>query len=161
MTRPGIACDTGDRSRDAGTENPARMWKTMIKRVETRDAPTPIGPYSQAVAVPAGELCFTSGQVGNDPVTGHLVAGGIEAETERALMNLEAVLAASGLRFSDVVRATIFLADLGDFAAMNAIYARRLGGHCPARSTVQVAALPLGARVEIDMLAVRPSGKGA
>jgi 2-iminobutanoate/2-iminopropanoate deaminase len=137
------------------------MRKTMIKRIETKDAPTPIGPYSQAVVGPPGELCFTSGQVGNDPGTGRLVAGGIEAETERALSNLEAVLAAGGLRFSDVVRVTIFLVDLGDFAVMNAIYARRLGGHCPARSTVQVAALPLGARVEIDMLAVRPTGPGA
>lgn len=133
----------------------------MIKRIETKDAPTPIGPYSQAVAAPPGELFFTSGQVGNDPGTGRLVPGGIEAEAERALSNLEAVLAAGGLRFSDVVRVTIFVVDLGDFAAMNAIYARRLGGHCPARSTVQVAALPLGARVEIDMLAVRPQGPGA
>jgi 2-iminobutanoate/2-iminopropanoate deaminase len=130
----------------------------MIKRIETKGAPKPIGPYSQAVAVPAAEFILTAGQVGNDPETGQPVAGGIEAETERALSNLEAILAASGIGFSAVARATIYLADLGDFKAMNAIYERRLAGHCPARSTVAVAALPLGARVEIDMLAVCPSG---
>ena len=106
--------------------------------------------------MPAGaELVFTAGMVGNDPATGQLVPGGIEAETEQALTNLENVLGAAGLTFQAVARTTIFLLDLGDFAAMNAVYARRLGGHTPARSTVAVKALPLGARVEIDMLAVR------
>jgi 2-iminobutanoate/2-iminopropanoate deaminase len=127
----------------------------MLTRVETAKAPTPIGPYSQGIAAAAGELVFTAGMVGNDPATGHLVAGGIEAETDQALSNLEQVLAAAGLGFRDVARTTIFLADLGDFQAMNAVYARRLDGHRPARSTVGVAALPLGARVEIDMIAVR------
>jgi len=127
----------------------------MPTRVDTAKAPTPIGPYSQGMAAGAGELVFTAGMVGNDPATGRIVPGGIEAETEQALSNLQAVLAAAGLDFRDVARTTIFLADLGDFQAMNAVYGRRLGGHCPARSTVGVVALPLGARVEIDMIAVR------
>jgi len=133
----------------------------MLRRIETRAAPRPIGPYAQAMVVPAAraELVFTAGMVGNDPETGQLVAGGIEPETEQALNNLERVLAACELTFQDVAKTTIFLLDLGDFAAMNAIYARRLGGHTPARSTVAVKALPLGARVEIDMLAIRaPAG---
>jgi 2-iminobutanoate/2-iminopropanoate deaminase len=129
----------------------------VLTRLETSLAPRPIGPYAQAIAVPAGaELVFTAGMVGNDPASGQLVPGGIEAETEQALTNLENVLGAAGLTFQAVARTTIFLADLGDFAAMNAVYARRLGGHTPARSTVAVKALPLGAQVEIDMLAVRP-----
>jgi 2-iminobutanoate/2-iminopropanoate deaminase len=129
----------------------------MLKRLETAAAPRPIGPYAQAIHVPAAaELVFTAGMVGNDPDSGKLVEGGIEAETERALSNLEGVLKAAGLSFQHVARTTVFLLDLADFAAMNAIYARRLGGHTPARSTVAVKALPLGARVEIDMLAVRP-----
>ena len=127
----------------------------MPRAIETTGAPRPIGPYSQAVQVEATGLVFTAGMVGNDPATGKLVAGGIEAETERALDNLEAVLAAAGLTFADVARTTVFLADLAEFPAMNAVYARRLGAHRPARSTVGVSALPLGARVEIDMLAAR------
>ena len=127
----------------------------MPRSIESGGAPRPIGPYSQAVQVEATGLVFTAGMVGNDPATGKLVAGGIEAETERALDNLEAVLAAAGLTFADVARTTVFLADLAEFPAMNAVYARRLGAHHPARSTVGVQALPLGARVEIDMLAAR------
>lgn len=127
----------------------------MPRPIETAGAPPPIGPYSQAIAVEATGLVFTSGMVGNDPGTGKLVAGGIEAETERALDNLEAVLAAAGLTFADVAKTTVFLADLAEFPAMNAVYARRLAGHRPARATAGVTALPLGARVEIDMLAVR------
>jgi 2-iminobutanoate/2-iminopropanoate deaminase len=129
----------------------------LLTRLETSAAPRPIGPYAQAIAVPAGAgLVFTAGMVGNDPTSGQLVPGGIEAETEQALTNLENVLRAAGLSLREVARATIFLLDLGDFAAMNAVYAKRLEGHTPARSTVAVKALPLGARVEIDMLAVRP-----
>jgi len=127
----------------------------MIRRIETAAAPRPIGPYAQAMVAPASELVFTAGMVGNDPESGQLKPGGIEPETEQALNNLEHVLAAAGCSFQDVAKTTIFLLDLGDFAAMNAIYARRLGGHTPARSTVAVKALPIGARVEIDMLAVR------
>ena len=137
------------------------MGESMLTPVATRSAPTPIGPYSQGITVAAGELVFTAGMVGNDPETGKLVQGGIESETEQALSNLAAVLAACELGFPDVARTTIFLADMGDFAAMNLVYARRLGGHAPARSTVGVAALPLGARVEIDMIAVRrPAPRG-
>ena len=127
----------------------------MIRRIETPAAPRPIGPYAQAMVAPAAELVFTTGMVGNDPQSGQLKPGGIEPETEQALNNLEQVLAAAGCTFQDVAKTTIFLLDLGDFAAMNAIYARRLGGHTPARSTVAVKALPIGARVEIDMLAIR------
>ena len=127
----------------------------MIRRIETPAAPRPIGPYAQAMVAAAAELVFTAGMVGNDPQTGQLKPGGIEPETEQALNNLEQVLAAAGCTFQDVAKTTIFLLDLGDFAAMNAIYARRLGGHTPARSTVAVKALPIGARVEIDMLAIR------
>lgn len=124
-------------------------------RVETGGAPAAIGPYSQGVVAPAGaELVFTAGQIGLDPGTMRLAPGGVEAETEQALSNLAAVLAAAGAGFEDVVRTTIFLADLADFQAVNTIYARRLGDHRPARSTVGAAALPLGARVEIDMIAV-------
>jgi 2-iminobutanoate/2-iminopropanoate deaminase len=130
----------------------------MLTRVETPRAPTPIGPYSQAIQAPAGKLVFTAGMVGVDPATRSLVPGGIEAETEQALSNLEAVLTAAGATFRDVARTTIFLIDMNDFAAMNTIYARRLGDHRPARSTVAVSALPLGARVEIDMIAVPRSG---
>jgi len=130
----------------------------MLRAIETTGAPRPIGPYSQAIAAPAGGLVFTAGMVGNDPASGGLVAGGIAAETERALDNLEAVLAAAGLTFADVVKTTVYLLDLAEFPAMNAVYARRMGAHHPARATVGVAALPIGARVEIAMVAAaRPA----
>jgi len=120
--------------------------------IRTEQAPQAIGPYSQAIR--AGDLLFLSGQVGLDPVTGAMVEGGLEAETTRALQNLEAVLRAAGAGLDRVVRTTVFLVDLGEFAAMNAIYARAFGENRPARSTVQVSALPRGARVEIDAIAV-------
>jgi len=120
--------------------------------IKTEQAPQAIGPYSQAIR--AGDLLFLSGQVGLDPVTGAMVEGGLEAETTRALQNLEAVLRAAGAGLDRVVRTTVFLVDLGEFAAMNAIYARAFGENRPARSTVQVSALPRGARVEIDAIAV-------
>jgi len=120
--------------------------------IRTDRAPQAIGPYSQAIR--AGDLLFLSGQVGLDPATGALVEGGLEAETTRALQNLEAVLRAAGAGLDRVVRTTVFLVDLGDFATMNAIYARAFGETRPARSTVQVSALPRGARVEIDAIAV-------
>ena len=136
-----------------------------IVQLETGGAPAAIGPYSQGAVIPAGAaLVFTAGQVGLDPATMRLVPGGVAAETEQALTNLAAVLAAGGADFAGVVRTTIFLADLADFQAVNAIYARRLGEHRQARSTVGVAALPLGARVEIDMIAVagrRPPARPA
>lgn len=119
--------------------------------VTTTGAPRALGPYSQAVV--AGDLVFCAGQVGLDPATLTLVTGGIEAETARALDNLAAVLVAAGARLEDVVRTTVFLVDLQEFAAMNAVYARYFAAPYPARATVQVAALPAGARVEIDATA--------
>ena len=104
----------------------------------------------------AGELVFCSGQIGIDPATGALVEGGVEAEAERALRNLAAVLDAAGLGLADVAKATIFLADIADFAAVNAVYARFMPDPPPARTTVAVAGLPRGARVEIEAIAVRP-----
>jgi 2-iminobutanoate/2-iminopropanoate deaminase len=121
--------------------------------VSTPGAPHAIGPYSQGIA--AGDLVFCSGQVGLDPTTGEL-ADGVEAQAERALRNLAAVLDAAGCSFGDVVKTTIFLADIGDFAAVNAIYARFMPDPPPARSTVQVAALPKGGLVEVDAIARRP-----
>jgi 2-iminobutanoate/2-iminopropanoate deaminase len=121
-------------------------------------APRALGPYSQAVV--AGDLVFCAGQVGLDPASARLVAGGIEAETARAIENLAAVLAAAGLGLGDVVKTTVFLADLGEFAAMNAVYGRYFTAPYPARATVQVAALPAGARVEIEAIAFgRPEAR--
>lgn len=114
-------------------------------------APAAIGPYSQAVV--ANGWLFTSGQVGLDPATGQLVEGGFEAQARRVFANLRAVLESGGCGFSDVVKASVFLADLGDFGVLNAVYTEAFGSHRPARSTVQVAALPRGARVEIDLIA--------
>lgn len=122
-----------------------------MKFVSTTSAPKAIGPYSQAV-VDSG-LLFSSGQVPLDPTTGRLVEGGIEASAERVLDNLEAVLREAGLSFADVVKTTVYLTRAEDFAAMNAVYARRFGDHRPARSTVIVAALPAGAPLEIDLIA--------
>jgi 2-iminobutanoate/2-iminopropanoate deaminase len=122
--------------------------------IGTSGAPAAIGPYSQAIT--SGDLVFCSGQVGLDPASGELVPGGVEAEAERALRNLSAVLDAAGVGFADVVKTTIFLADIGDFAAVNAIYARFMPDPPPARSTFAVAALPKGARIEIEAVARRP-----
>jgi 2-iminobutanoate/2-iminopropanoate deaminase len=116
-------------------------------------APAPVGPYSQAVEH-AGTL-FLSGQIPLDPATGRLVAGDVEAQTRRVLANLRAVLAAGGASFDDVVHTTIYLVDLAAFPRVNAIYAEHFRAEPrPARSTVQVAALPLGAEIEIDAIAV-------
>jgi 2-iminobutanoate/2-iminopropanoate deaminase len=128
------------------------------RAVETPAAPRALGPYSQGVA--AGELVFCAGQVGLDPATGKLVPGGIAAETARVLENLGAVLAAAGLSLADVVKTTVFLADLVEFGAMNEVYGRHFTPPYPARATVQVAALPAGARVEIEAVAVRPGRPG-
>ncbi len=122
--------------------------------ITSNDAPKAIGPYSQAVAVPAGRLVFCSGQIPLDPKTGELVAGDIAAQTVRVLENLKAVLAAAGLDFSHVVRCGIFLVDLADFGKVNEVYGRYFPAQPPARATVQVSALPKGARVEVDAVAV-------
>jgi 2-iminobutanoate/2-iminopropanoate deaminase len=124
----------------------------MSEPITTRDAPAAIGPYSQGVR--AGGLVFVSGQIPLDPTTGQMVAGDVSAQTARVLQNLEAVLAAAGCTFAEVVRTTIFLVDLGHFAVVNDIYARSFVAPYPARVTVQVAALPRGALVEIDAIAV-------
>lgn len=123
------------------------------RQIQTSDAPAAIGPYSQAVSI--GELIFCSGQVALDPATGEMVTGGIEAETRRVLANLGAVLRAAGVGPAQVVKTTIYLADMADFTTVNSIYAEVFGANPPARATVQVAALPKGARVEIDAIAVR------
>jgi 2-iminobutanoate/2-iminopropanoate deaminase len=123
------------------------------KTIHTPKAPKAIGPYSQAVA--AGGAVYCSGQIGLDPATGEL-ADGLEAQAERALRNLTAVLDAAGATLADVVKTTIFLADMGDFAAVNAIYATFMPDPPPARSTVAVAGLPKGALVEIEAIARRP-----
>ena len=114
-------------------------------------APKAVGPYSPAVS--AGGFLFLSGQVGIDPTTGALVSGGLEAQADQALTNLKAVLAASNLTFANVVKSTIFLTDIKDFQSVNAVYGAALGSHKPARSTFAVAGLPLGAVVEIEMIA--------
>ena len=120
---------------------------------QTNGAPAAIGPYSQAIR--SGEFVFCSGQLGLDPATGEL-AGGIEAQAERSLRNLQSVLDAAGLSFDDVVKTTIFLADVDDFATVNAIYAKFMPDPPPARSTIGVGALPKGGLVEIEAIARRP-----
>ena len=125
-----------------------------MRVIATKTAPAAIGPYSQAVQ--ASGFIFLSGQIALDPGTGQLVHGDIQGETERVLENIEAVLKASGFTFAHVVKTTIYLADMNDFQAVNEIYARRFPQNPPARSTVQAAALPRGARVEIDAIACLP-----
>jgi 2-iminobutanoate/2-iminopropanoate deaminase len=124
----------------------------MRQAVSAPNAAKPIGPYSPAIR--AGNLLFISGQVGFDPATGALIDGGISAQTDQVMRNIGALLEAAGTNFAHVVRTTVFLADMGEFAAMNAVYARYVVDPPPARSTVQVAALPRNARVEIDVIAV-------
>lgn len=126
-----------------------------IRRHHTEKAPAAIGPYSQSVSV-AGIL-YTSGQVGLDPKTGDLVEGGFEAQAEQVFRNLAHVLESAGAGFSDVLKATVYLADMADFPTLNGIYAAAFGEHKPARSTVQAAALPKSARVEIDLVARLPA----
>ena len=121
-----------------------------LKAISVDNAPKAIGPYAQGIV--AGGFLFTAGQVGLDPATMKLVEGDIAAQTRRVFDNLEAVLAGAGATLSDVVRAGVFLVDMGDFAKMNEVFAARFGAHRPARSTVAVAALPAGARVEIDLV---------
>ncbi len=125
-----------------------------MSAVFTDAAPKPVGPYSQAIA--HGELIFCSGQIALDPATGKLVPGGVEEQTQRVLQNLGAVLSAAGAGYGDVIKTTIFLVDMADFAAVNAVYAACFGETRPARTTVAVAALPLAARVEVEAIAVRP-----
>ena len=125
---------------------------SKIAAVSTSAAPDPIGPYSQAVK--ANGFLYLSGQTPLDPASGEVVQGSIEAQTERVMENLKAVLAEAGLEPSDIVKTSIYLADMADFARVNQVYGRYLGEGKPARSTFQVAGLPKGASVEIDAIAV-------
>jgi 2-iminobutanoate/2-iminopropanoate deaminase len=122
-------------------------------KVATTSAPAALGPYSQAIAVDS--MIFASGQIGLEPASGQLVDGGVQAQTHQALRNLTAVLEAAGSSLANVVKTTVFLTNMGDFAAMNDVYATYFGDEPPARSTVAVAELPKGARVEIEAIATR------
>jgi 2-iminobutanoate/2-iminopropanoate deaminase len=123
--------------------------------ISTTNAPATVGPYSQAIA--AGDLVFCAGQIPLDPASGELQLGTIREQTERVLRNIAAVLDAAGVGFADVVKTTVFLVDMDDFAAMNEVYAGVFPDPPPARSTIAVAGLPRGARVEIEAIARRPS----
>ena len=126
------------------------------KIIYSENAPRPVGPYSQGVA--CGGFLFTAGQIGIDPRTGQLAEGGVKTQARQVMANLSAVLSESGASFGDVVKSTIFLADMGDFAAVNEIYGEHFRQSHPARSTIQVSALPLGALVEIEVIAMLPGG---
>ena len=125
-----------------------------LQSVQTETAPAAIGPYSQAII--ANGFLFTAGQIALDPSTGQVVAGDVVAQAERVLANLKAILDAAGASWSDVVKTTVFLHDMNDFPRVNEVYARALGSARPARSTVQVSALPRGVLVEIDAIAALP-----
>lgn len=126
----------------------------MRQAIASRDAPAAIGPYSPAIK--AGNLLFVSGQIPIDPASGNIVDGDIAAQTDQVMRNIAALLQAAGAGFEHVVRTTVFLADLSEFAAMNAVYGRFVVDPPPARATVQVARLPRDVRVEIDVIAVLP-----
>jgi 2-iminobutanoate/2-iminopropanoate deaminase len=125
----------------------------MAKKAITTPKAKAIGPYSAAIQ--SGELVFVSGQIPLDPLTGKLVEGEIAAQTRQSLENLKTILAAAGLTFAHVVKTTIFLTSMGDFAAVNDVYKTYMAEPYPARSTIAVAALPMGAKVEIEMIAAR------
>ena len=125
--------------------------KPMKKIIATAEAPSAVGPYSQAVAV--GGLLFCAGQIPLDPATGEIIFGDVVAQTERVCQNIAAVLKANGMTFAEVVKTTVFLKDMADFGAMNAVYAKYFTEPFPARSTVAVAGLPRGAQVEIEVVA--------
>ena len=124
-----------------------------LRAITTDKAPKAIGPYSQAIVV--GELVFCAGQVALDPKSGEIVSGDIREQTRRVLDNLAAVLDAAGSALDRVTKTTVFITDFAEFGAMNEVYGERFGTHRPARSTVQIAALPRGARIEIECIAVR------
>ena len=124
-----------------------------MQTIATDSAPKAIGPYAQGIVT--GGLLFTAGQIALDPATMEVVTGGVAEQTERVMQNLKAVLKEAGLEFSNVVKTTVFLRDMADFAAMNEVYAKHFGGHRPARSTVAVAGLPRDVRVEIELIAAR------
>ena len=121
--------------------------------IQTENAPTPIGPYSMGVTI--GNLIFTAGQLGIDPKSGEIVAGGIQAETRQALTNIRNILEAAGSSLENVVKTTVYLRDMADFSQMNAVYGEFFPKNCPARTTVQAGALPKNAAVEIEAIAFR------
>ena len=123
----------------------------MKKVIATSEAPKAVGPYSQAVAV--GNFLFCAGQIPLDPATGELIEGDVAAQADRVLQNVAGVLRANGMTFANVVKSTVFMVDLGKFADMNAVYSKYFSEPFPARSTIQVAALPKGAQVEIEVIA--------
>ena len=125
----------------------------MLKKIDTKKAPAAIGPYSQAIV--CGNMLFTSGQIPIDPATGKIEAATIEEQTEQVMKNLQYVLAQGGVSFDRVVKTTYFLSDINDFAAFNGVYAKYFPEGAPARSCVEVAALPLGAKVEVEVIAVQ------
>ena len=122
-----------------------------MQTISTPDAPKAIGPYAQGIVV--NGFLFTAGQIALDPATMEVVIGGITEQTERVMLNLRNVLAAAGLTFNNVVKTTVFLQEMSEFAAMNEVYAKHFGSHRPARSTVAVGGLPRGVRVEIELIA--------
>lgn len=124
-----------------------------LQKIFTTDAPAPVGPYSQAILVD-GKFLYTAGQIPLHPQTGAVVDGGIEEQTEQVFNNLEAILKAAGTSLANVIKTTVYLKDINDFAAMNQIYARRFGSTAPARTTVEVARLPKDVRIEIEVVAV-------
>ncbi|KAA0228878.1 RidA family protein [bacterium] len=126
----------------------------MREVIKTSSAPAAIGPYSQGIRVSAGKMLFTAGQVPLDPATGQMVTGDIKAQTRRVLENVKAILQAAGASFEHVVKTTVFMTDLNEFAAMNDVYAEYFATNPPARSTVEVRALPKGAKVEIETMAI-------
>lgn len=125
-----------------------------MQTFHTDQAPEAIGPYSQAISTDG--WLFTSGQIGIDPQTGEIVEGGFQAQAQQVLANLSQVLTQAGCGFADVVKATVYVADMADFPVLNAMYGEAMGSHRPARSTVQAAALPKGALVEIDLIVRLP-----
>lgn len=125
----------------------------MKQVISTTNAPAAIGPYSQAVA--SNGLIFISGQLGIDPKTGNLAEGGVEAQAKQSMENIKAILTEAGVDFSNILKTTIFIADMADFAVVNAVYERYFNGTFPARSTIQVAALPKSGLVEIEVIAMK------
>jgi 2-iminobutanoate/2-iminopropanoate deaminase len=129
----------------------------MKKVITSSNAPAPIGPYSHANLVSPGAMLFVSGQVGKDPKTGNLILDNIKSETHQVMSNIKGILGEVGMDFTHVVKTTIFLKDMNDFAAMNETYGSYFSGNFPARETVQVSRLPLDVNVEISVIAVQPS----
>jgi 2-iminobutanoate/2-iminopropanoate deaminase len=125
----------------------------MREIVKTSEAPSAIGPYSQAIKTSAGKMIFTAGQIALDPATGRLVEGDVTAQTRQVLENIKAIIEAAGAKLEHVVKTTVFMVDLADFAAMNEVYGKYFSSNPPARSTVEVRALPRAAKVEIEAVA--------